>query len=78
MKVGQSKNQCGACKEYFNSNSAFEKHRHGQYGVDRRCMTPDEMTGKLMEKNAGGYWITEPRIFEREPDAIQEQSRQTA
>jgi hypothetical protein len=47
MKVGQSKNQCMSCKEYFNSNSAFEKHRHGQYGVDRRCMTPDEMTGKL-------------------------------
>ena len=78
MRVGQSKNQCMSCKEYFNSNSAFEKHRRGQYGVDRRCMTPDEMASKLMEKNAGGYWITEPRLFEREPNAIQEQSGQTA
>lgn len=78
MKVGQSKNQCSGCSEYFNSNSAFEKHRWGKYGVDRRCMTQEEMKGKLMEQNAGGYWITEPRIFHRETDALQKQGGQTA
>jgi hypothetical protein len=41
MKVGSSRNQCRGCGQYFNSNSAFEAHRTGKYGEDRRCKTPD-------------------------------------
>jgi hypothetical protein len=59
MKLGSSRNQCGSCRQYFNSNSAFELHRHGQHGVDRRCMTADEMTGRGMAVNAAGYWVSE-------------------
>jgi hypothetical protein len=50
-------NQCQGCKEYFNSNGAFEKHRTGKYGVDRRCMTTEEMIAKGFSLNAAGYWI---------------------
>ena len=51
------RNQCQGCKEYFNSTGAFEKHRTGQYGVDRRCRTPEEMIAKGFSLNATGYWI---------------------
>lgn len=52
------RNQCQGCKEYFNSSGAFEKHRTGMYGVDRRCRTPEEMIEKGFSLNAAGYWIT--------------------
>jgi len=58
MKVlrGQ-RNQCQGCKEYFNSNYAFDKHRVGQHGVDRRCMIVDEMKSKGMSLNSAGFWV---------------------
>lgn len=51
------KNQCPGCGEYFNSTGAFEKHRTGKFGVDRRCKTPEEMTAAGMVKKADGFWI---------------------
>ena len=57
MKLTGDRNQCRGCKEYFNSSAAFDKHRTGQHGVDRRCMTEAEMFGKGMELNAAGYWV---------------------
>ena len=58
MKVLKGdRNQCQGCKEYFNSTGAFDKHRTGKHGVDRRCMTTEEMIGKGCSLNAGGYWI---------------------
>ena len=57
--LGAARNQCGRCKEYFNSNSAFEMHRTGEHGVDRRCMTVEEMRGRGMDVNDAGFWITE-------------------
>ena len=50
-------NQCQGCKEYFNSTGAFDKHRTGKHGVDRRCMTTEEMIDKGFSLNASGYWI---------------------
>ena len=50
-------NQCQACKEYFNSTGAFDKHRTGKHGVDRRCMTTEEMVAKGFSLNTAGYWI---------------------
>ena len=58
MKLGHSRNQCAGCSEYFNSTAAFEKHRTGKFGVNRCCMTPQEMEAKKMLKNADGFWIT--------------------
>jgi hypothetical protein len=53
------RNQCPSCGELFKSSRAFTKHRHGEIGVDRRCMTAEEMAGKGMLKNDKGFWITE-------------------
>ena len=52
------RNQCQGCKEYFNSTGAFEGHRHGKFGVDRRCRTPEEMIERGYSKNKDGFWIT--------------------
>ena len=58
MKVLRGdRNQCKGCMEYFNSTGAFEKHRTGVYGVDRRCRTPEELIGRGFSLNAAGYWI---------------------
>lgn len=61
MKLGSSRNQCGACHQYFNSNTAFERHRTGEHGKDRRCLTSEEMTKKGWLKNKDGFWITEQK-----------------
>ena len=59
MRLTGQRNQCQGCKRYFNSNTAFEKHRTGDFGVDRRCMTEDEMRSKGMALNAHSFWVTE-------------------
>ncbi len=59
MKLTGNRNQCQSCKEYFNSNSAFDKHRTGDHGRNRRCRTPEEMIALGMSKNNAGFWITE-------------------
>jgi len=61
MKLGGDRNQCQGCKKYFNSTFAFDKHRHGQHGVDRRCMTTEEMEDIGMLISSSGFWITEKR-----------------
>jgi len=56
------RNLCRACNEYFNSTFAFDKHRTGKHGVDRRCLTVDEMRAKGMSKNSADFWISQARI----------------
>lgn len=63
------RNQCPACNEYFNSTHAFEKHRHGEYGIDRRCLTADEMTAKGMHLGSDGFWRGSRREVESIPEA---------
>lgn len=58
MKLTGQKNQCPSCGEYFNSNFAFEKHRTGKFGVDRRCLTADELLAKDWVKKESGFWTT--------------------
>lgn len=53
------RNQCAGCGEYFNSNYAFDKHRTGKHGTDRRCRTKEEMLSKGMSVNQWGFWISE-------------------
>lgn len=58
---------------FFNSVTAFDKHRTGEYGVDRRCMTVDEMTAKGMSVNEAGYWIgSSMERWKHEDDASEE------
>jgi hypothetical protein len=44
------KNQCQGCKEFFTANSSFSKHRTGEYGGGRRCMTEAEMLEKKIAR----------------------------
>lgn len=52
------RNQCPGCSEYFNSSFAFDKHRTGEFGKDRRCRTAGEMQERGMTVNAAGFWIS--------------------
>jgi hypothetical protein len=58
MNLSGDRNQCQGCKEYFNSTFAFDKHRTGDFGKDRRCMTAEEMQARGMVKNAAGFWVS--------------------
>lgn len=47
---------CRSCDKYFSRISVFDKHRTGEFGKDRRCMTDDEMVAKGMHTDALGVW----------------------
>lgn len=57
-KLTGSRCQCTACGTYFNRVSTFDKHRVGEFGADRRCLTADEMTAKGWRENAAGFVVT--------------------
>lgn len=50
------RNQCTGCGRLFNSTHAFEKHRTGAHGIDRRCMTEAEMLDRGMVLGADSFW----------------------
>lgn len=68
MKLNGARNQCRGCNRYFNSNGAFEKHRIGEHGVNRRCMTEEEMIAKGMVLRPDGFWRGEVMVGYREGD----------
>lgn len=53
------RNQCPTCKKYFNSTAAFQKHRTGNFGTDRRCRTTEEMEAIGMSMKQDGFWVGE-------------------
>ena len=65
--VGHQRNHCSTCHEFFNSDSAFDMHRVGDFSEanPRRCMTVEEMSGAGMQVNKDGYWITEAYVEKR-------------
>lgn len=72
--------ECGSCKQRFNSTSAFDRHRAGEYGVNRYCREPGEMRALGMSLNDGGFWIERPRKdvrSERRPRAQETRSAHT-
>jgi hypothetical protein len=53
--------QCQGCFEYFNSTTAFDRHRVGNWmnrGENRRCLTVEEMREKGFTLNKSNFWIT--------------------
>lgn len=50
------RNMCPTCGGYFNSTAAFDKHRTGSHGVDRRCLTTEQMVTAGMHLGADGFW----------------------
>jgi hypothetical protein len=57
-KLTGEHNHCSNCGQYFNSNHAFDKHRIGVIGIDRRCATINEMQARGMSISKTGWWIT--------------------
>jgi hypothetical protein len=52
------RNQCAACLQYFNSITAFDKHRTGEFSEGRRCLTTDEMLAQHFGKTSDGFWLS--------------------
>lgn len=67
-RLSGNRNQCRGCNEYFNSNGAFDKHRVGRHGIDRRCMTPQEMLDAGFVIREDGFWRAEAMINYKERD----------
>jgi len=59
FRLTGDRNQCPGCGYYFNSIKAFDRHRTGKHGVDRRCRTVEEMIQRGMLVNKDGFWVTE-------------------
>lgn len=66
--------RCAACGEHFNSTAAFDMHRIGKPGVDRRCRTPDAMRAAGMAVNRTGWWVTNLQP----EDAVRRKERRSA
>ncbi len=46
------------CGEYFNSTYAFDRHRTGKAGIDRRCRSVGEMLAAGMVVSSTGWWLS--------------------
>lgn len=53
--------RCPNCREYFNSTAAFDMHRRGAHGLNRHCLSADEMRRRGMRKNSKEFWMTPAR-----------------
>jgi len=45
---------CRTCDRVFTSTEAFDKHRVGEYGVDRECVSEPRSVGLTLTSE--GYW----------------------
>lgn len=59
MRLTGHRCQCAACGKFFSRSSVFDKHRTGEYGGGRRCMTAAEMEEKGMRLTEAGVWVGE-------------------
>lgn len=57
LRPGTNRCQCGACGETFGSVGTFDRHRAGQHGVERRCLTSFEMRRRGLRQIPGGWWV---------------------
>lgn len=55
-KLTGNRCQCTACGKYFNGAQPFDKHRVGEYGVNRHCLTVAEMGRCGWKRNVAGFW----------------------
>lgn len=57
LNAGSMANQCSGCGSLFRAVATFNSHRIGKFGVDRRCMTADEMVNSGLKLNLRGQWV---------------------
>ena len=60
MRVTGSRCKCAECGDFFNSTTAFDKHRAGPYDRPpfRWCLSEFAMEVVGMAKNADGFWAS--------------------
>lgn len=46
MKLTGQRCQCTKCEKVFKSEFGFNKHRAGQHGVNRHCLSTEEMLAR--------------------------------
>ena len=66
VKISGVRCKCRTCGAVFNSAAGFDMHRVGNHGIDRRCLTEEEMLGLGMALSHAGLWV----IKLRDPDAM--------
>lgn len=59
-KLTGNRCQCTVCGEVFSRERAFDRHRVGEHGVNRRCLTLGEMRARGWKRNKAGVWIMDP------------------
>lgn len=60
------RNQCSICHAYFKSSTAFDQHKTGTIGVNRRCLTIGEMRFQNFGKTIDGFWCSPVAPKDRE------------
>ena len=63
LRPGTDRCKCTVCGLYFNSTTAFTKHRQGPFAPvgdpdTRRCMTVDELKRRRWVQSETGHWQT--------------------
>lgn len=54
--------QCPACGEYFGNVRGFDRHRTGDYGKVRRCISAADLLANGWVRNERGFLLTpDPR-----------------
>lgn len=52
-----TRSECANCEQVFNGVEAFDAHRVGSHGPDRRCLAGEEMS-RSYSQDARGYWTS--------------------
>lgn len=63
-------NQCPSCGEIFSSFYAFDYHRTGEFNLNRRCLTVDEMLSKKMGKNRHDRWVSKLNDYQHKEEVL--------
>lgn len=56
-QLGRRGRECVGCESLFLGVPAFDSHRVGRHGIDRRCATPDEMRAAGLGQDDRGVWV---------------------
>lgn len=64
MRLTGDRCQCRVCWEFFNSTTAFDKHRMTPKGeTSKRCLSVSEMQARGMVRSGKGFWCTKVSRF---------------
>lgn len=53
--------KCPVCHEVFSTESNFNRHRKGEYGVNRHCINPEDVGLVIVSLSSGTVWKMPPR-----------------